>query len=71
MRETQENFSGGSSRICGEKAFAKGDIIGCLLDLNVPCIKYTLNGQAVDAYFKDFNIDGFFFPAISMSAKVR
>ena len=71
VKETKEDSLGGTSRICGEKVFAKNDIVGCLLDLNVPCIKFTLNGQPVDAYFKDFNIDGFFCPAISMSAKVR
>jgi ryanodine receptor 2 len=47
------------------------DIIGCALDLNVPEIRFTLNGNPINGHFRDFNVDGLFFPVVSMSAKVR
>ncbi|CAG9530378.1 unnamed protein product [Cercopithifilaria johnstoni] len=48
----------------------KGDIVGCLLDLNIPEISFTVNGQQTTGIFRNFNIDGFFFPVMSLSAKV-
>lgn len=51
--------------------FMKGDVIGCALDLTVPQISFSLNGNPVKGLFKDFNMDGLFFPVISMSACVR
>lgn len=48
-----------------------GDVIGCCLDLSVPQITFTLNGIKVRGVFKDFNLDGLFFPVVSMSARVR
>lgn len=51
--------------------FQKGDTVGCILDLNVPEMQFSLNGKVFSACFKDFNIDGFFFPVMSLSAKVR
>ncbi|XP_071161899.1 ryanodine receptor-like [Mytilus edulis] len=47
-----------------------GDVIGCCLDLSVPQITFTLNGIKVRGVFKDFNLDGLFFPVVSMSARV-
>lgn len=49
----------------------KGDVIGCALDLTIPIITFTLNGQLVQGAFRDFNLDGMFFPVISCSSKVR
>lgn len=49
----------------------KSDIIGCALDLTIPIITFTLNGQLVHGAFRDFNLDGMFFPVISCSSKVR
>lgn len=49
----------------------KGDVIGCILDLNVPVISFTVNGRKVKGCFRDFNSDGLFYPVISFSAKVR
>lgn len=54
-----------------EETFRKGDIIGCALDLTVPSISFTLNGVPVKGLFKDFNLDGLFFPVVSMTACVR
>ncbi|KAE9543520.1 hypothetical protein AGLY_002320 [Aphis glycines] len=48
----------------------KGDVIGCALDLTIPIITFTLNGQLVQGAFRDFNLDGMFFPVISCSSKV-
>ncbi|KAM3723537.1 Ryanodine receptor [Dirofilaria immitis] len=48
----------------------KGDIVGCSLDLTIPEISFTVNGQPTAGLFKNFNIDGFFFPVMSLSAKV-
>lgn len=49
----------------------KSDVIGCALDLTIPIITFTLNGQLVQGAFRDFNLDGMFFPVISCSSKVR
>lgn len=49
----------------------KGDLIGVTLDLNIPQISFTVNGVRVNGFFRDFNLDGMFFPVISVSAKVR
>lgn len=49
----------------------KTDIIGCALDLTIPIITFTLNGQLIHGAFRDFNLDGMFFPVISCSSKVR
>uniref|UniRef100_A0AAN0LPN8 Ryanodine receptor n=1 Tax=Polyphagotarsonemus latus TaxID=1204166 RepID=A0AAN0LPN8_9ACAR len=48
----------------------KGDVIGCILDLDIPLITFTTNGIPVRGCFKGFNTDGMFFPVISFSAKV-
>lgn len=49
----------------------KTDVIGCALDLTIPIITFTLNGQLIHGAFRDFNLDGMFFPVISCSSKVR
>lgn len=64
-------FIGGRSKLVGVRDLQKGDIIGCSLDLTVPEIRFTLNGNLMQGIFKDFNVDGYFFPVISMSARVR
>lgn len=51
--------------------FQKGDIIGVSLDLSIPQIAFSVNGVQVKGFFRDFNIDGMFFPVVSVSAKVR
>ncbi|MCP9259463.1 Ryanodine receptor 44F [Dirofilaria immitis] len=38
----------------------KGDIVGCSLDLTIPEISFTVNGQPTAGLFKNFNIDGTF-----------
>jgi ryanodine receptor 2 len=47
----------------------KNDVIGCILDLNIPLITFTVNGVPVRGCFKHFNTDGMFHPVISFSAK--
>jgi hypothetical protein len=49
----------------------KGDVIGCALDLTVPVITFTFNGHHVKGSFRNFNLDGMFFPVISCSSKLR
>jgi hypothetical protein len=49
----------------------KGDVIGCALDLTVPVITFTFNGHIVKGSFRNFNLDGMFFPVISCSSKLR
>lgn len=49
----------------------KGDNIGVALDLTVPVITYFFNGVKIPGYFLNFNLDGMFFPVISLSAKIR
>ncbi|KJH53389.1 RIH domain protein [Dictyocaulus viviparus] len=63
-------YFAGKGRVVASRLFEKGDVIGCSLDLNVPEIRFTVNGQDVGACYKDFNIDGYFFPVMSLSAKV-
>lgn len=48
----------------------KGDNIGVALDLSVPIMTFFLNGVKVPGYFRNFNLDGMFFPVVSSSAKV-
>ncbi|XP_055934795.1 ryanodine receptor-like isoform X1 [Argiope bruennichi] len=48
----------------------KGDVIGCILDLNIPLMTFTVNGIRVKGAFRNFNTDGMFYPVISFSAKL-
>lgn len=50
----------------------KNDVIGCLIDLSVPSIQFTINGKQIFGFFKNFNVlnGGLFHPVISFSAKV-
>lgn len=61
----------GKSKPVGYRLLRKGDVVGCLLDLLVPEIRFFVNGQSVNAVYRNFNLDGFFFPVMSISAKVR
>jgi hypothetical protein len=54
-----------------EPFIRKGDVIGCALDLTVPVITFTFNGHIVKGSFRNFNLDGMFFPVISCSSKLR
>ena len=54
-----------------EPYIRKGDVIGCALDLTVPVITFTFNGHLVSGSFRNFNLDGMFFPLISCSSKLR
>lgn len=49
----------------------KGDVIGVSLDLTVPIIYFTFNGQKVRANFRNFNLDGMFFPVMSCSSYLK
>lgn len=50
--------------------FKKGDVIGCLLDLSIPEIWFSLNGVPMKGFFREFNLYGMFYPVISVSAKI-
>ena len=52
-------------------AVKKGDNIGVALDLTVPIITFFYNGMKIPGYFRNFNLDGMFFPVVSMSAQIR
>jgi len=54
-----------------QQYFQKGDIIGVCLDLSVPQISFTVNGIRIKGFFRDFNLEGMYFPVISVSAKAR
>ena len=49
--------------------FFKNDVIGCILDLSIPLITFTVNGVPIRGCFKNFSTDGMFYPVISFSAK--
>ncbi|VDN03294.1 unnamed protein product [Thelazia callipaeda] len=66
----QYTYCASKKRMVWNRALQKGDIIGCSLDLNIPEIAFTINGQQTTGVFKNFNIDGYFFPVMSLSAKV-
>jgi hypothetical protein len=51
--------------------FKKNDVIGCLLDLNIPEMWFSLNGLPVKGLLREFNLTGMFYPAISLSSRVR
>lgn len=53
----------------GMPAISKNDVIGCILDLNIPLITFTVNGVPIRGCFKNFNTDGVYYPVISFSAK--
>uniref|UniRef100_A0A182QKY2 Ryanodine receptor 3, brain n=1 Tax=Anopheles farauti TaxID=69004 RepID=A0A182QKY2_9DIPT len=57
-------------REISEPFIKKGDVIGCTLDLSVPIIRFTFNGEPVQGCFTDFNLDGMFFPVMSCSSKL-
>jgi len=50
--------------------FKKNDVIGCLLDLNIPEMWFSLNGIPVKGLLREFNLSGMFCPAISISSRV-
>lgn len=54
-----------------EPFIRKGDVIGVTMDLSIPLITFTFNGQHVRGCFRDFNLDGMFFPVMSCSSKLR
>lgn len=54
-----------------EPFIRKGDVIGVALDLNIPVIYFTFNGMRVKGTFRNFNLDGMFFPVMSCSSKLR
>uniref|UniRef100_A0AC34QR18 Ryanodine receptor n=1 Tax=Panagrolaimus sp. JU765 TaxID=591449 RepID=A0AC34QR18_9BILA len=63
-------YTAGKAKQVGHRKFKRGDVIGCSLDLIIPEIRFSLNGQPMAAAYKQFNLDGFFFPVMSLSAKV-
>ncbi len=50
--------------------FKKGDVIGCLLDLSIPEIWFSLNGVPMKGFFREFNLSSMFYPVISLSPKI-
>ncbi|XP_014249566.1 ryanodine receptor isoform X2 [Cimex lectularius] len=68
-------WTGGRSTVVSQLAqgppyIKKGDVIGCALDLTVPIITFTFNGHAIKGSFRNFNLEGMFFPVISCSSKL-
>jgi ryanodine receptor 2 len=65
-------FAGRSNPINTEQftGFKKGDVIGCLLDLSIPEIWFSLNGVPMKGFFREFNLYGMFYPVVSVSAKI-
>jgi len=49
----------------------KNDIVGCLLDLTIPEMWFSLNGLPIKGLLKDFDLTGMFYPAVSLSSRVR
>ncbi|KAL3078921.1 hypothetical protein niasHS_014703 [Heterodera schachtii] len=63
-------FCAGKARQVGHRLLRKGDVMGCALDLISTEIRFSLNGEPIYSLYKNFNTDGFFFPVMSLSAKV-
>nr|XP_036227356.1 ryanodine receptor isoform X15 [Bactrocera oleae] len=53
-----------------EPYIRKGDVIGVTIDLSIPIITFSFNGSKVLGCFRDFNLDGMFFPVMSCSSKL-
>ncbi|CAF4488624.1 unnamed protein product, partial [Rotaria magnacalcarata] len=53
-----------------QDVFQKNDVIGCLLDLDIPEMWFSLNGHPVRGLVREFNLTGMFYPAISLSSRV-
>ena len=60
-----------SAQWAGSRLLSKGDIVGVCFDLSIPRILFHVNGNPVKAAFEGFNLDGMFFPVVSMSASIR
>ncbi|TSL75312.1 Ryanodine receptor 2 [Bagarius yarrelli] len=54
-----------------QHVLAADDVVSCCLDLSVPSISFRINGHPVQGMFENFNLDGLFFPVISLSAGVK
>ncbi|XP_046719892.1 ryanodine receptor 1-like isoform X1 [Silurus meridionalis] len=54
-----------------QHSLAADDVVSCCLDLSVPSISFRINGHPVQGMFENFNLDGLFFPVISLSAGVK
>lgn len=63
-------YCAGKARQVGTRLLRKGDVVGCHLDLVLSEVRFTLNDLPIHAVYKNFNLDGFFFPVMSLSAKV-
>ena len=50
--------------------FEKNDVIGCLLDLTIPEMWFSLNGLPINGHLREFNLTGMFYPAVSISSRV-
>lgn len=51
--------------------FRRGDVVGCLLDLSIPEIWFSLNGVPMKGFFREFSLTGgMFYPVISVSPKI-
>lgn len=57
--------------IPAEPFIRKGDVVGVSIDLNIPVINFTFNGNKIKSSFRNFNLDGMFFPVMSCSSKIR
>ena len=67
-------WTGGRPRPVGcyrKQMLQTKDVISCCLDLSAPSMSFRINGQPVQGMFEDFNLDGMFFPVVSMSAGVK
>ncbi|XP_035704010.1 ryanodine receptor isoform X5 [Folsomia candida] len=53
-----------------EPFIRKGDVIGVAVDLSIPMMTFYFNGVKIRGAFKNFNLEGMFFPVVSMSSKV-
>ena len=66
----RDMWCGAQPKRIGTRELRKGDVIGCAIDLNVPEVTFSLNGELIQGAFRHFNIDGYFYPVMSLSAKV-
>ncbi|CAF4086783.1 unnamed protein product [Rotaria sordida] len=53
-----------------QNGLKKNDVIGCLLDLDIPEMWFSLNGLPVKGLIREFNLNGMFYPVISLSSRV-
>lgn len=53
------------------RGLKRGDVVGCLLDLQNGNVNFTLNGKRLSGSVEDIDTSGTFYPVVSLSAGIK